>query len=116
MVANDLLQRVISTEPYLSSRSLSIYLSMPHSEVQTLALVQHALGQDKIVWVPFIPKGGRMTMVRLYKDDGEAEWERDGWGIPVVGRERREHLGPRDDGALLYSLTLFCAGSNSVSR
>lgn len=98
MAADDLLQRMISTEPYLSSRSLSIYLSMPHSEVQTLALVQHALAEDKIVWVPFIPKGGRMTMVRLYKDDGEVEWERDGWGIPVVGRERRNHLGPRDDG------------------
>lgn len=76
---------------------------MPHSEIQTLPLVRHALEQGKQVYVPLIPAQGRMTMVRLYDDDGGSGtgdgWERDRWGIPIVGPERPAGQGRREDGA-----------------
>lgn len=69
---------------------------MTHSEVSTLPIIAHALNEGKRVFVPYIPKGGRMSMVRVYEGD-DLDAHRDGWGIPVVGLERADG-SKREDG------------------
>ena len=74
-------------------------MSMTHSEINTLPIIAHALKAGKRVFVPFIPKGGRMSMVRVYEGEEESlESERDGWGIPVVEETRTEGGERREDG------------------
>jgi 5-formyltetrahydrofolate cyclo-ligase len=71
---------------------------MPTSEVYTLPIIAHALANGKRVFVPYIPKGGAMSMVRVYDGEDLAS-NRDGWGIPVVGLDR-EDGSKREDGEL----------------
>jgi 5-formyltetrahydrofolate cyclo-ligase len=62
---------------------------MPHSEIDTLPIVAHALSQGKRVFVPHIPEGGRMRMLQVYEGEN-LDAQRDKWGIPVVGLERED--------------------------
>ncbi|KAL7414028.1 hypothetical protein BDY24DRAFT_387304 [Mrakia frigida] len=94
-----LLNYLLSSPIYTSSRSLSVYLSMPHSEIQTLPLIADALSKGKRVFVPFIPKGGHMSMVRVYEGEDLGS-NRDNWGIPVVGLEREDGSKREDANSL----------------
>ena len=98
LAATGLLQYLLSSPIYTSSRSLSVYLSMPHSEIQTLPIISDALSKGKRVFVPFIPKGGHMSMVRVYEGE-DLDSNRDNWGIPVVRLEREDGT-KREDGEL----------------
>jgi 5-formyltetrahydrofolate cyclo-ligase len=96
-------------EPYRAARSISVFLSMPGSEIQTDAIVRDALAAGKDVYVPYLHRssippadGGParvMDMVRLRDVADYETLKPDRWGIPSVDpdtvHERRRIL---DDG------------------
>lgn len=98
---------LVAWKPYRDATRVSIFLSMPAAEVQTDAIVRHALACGKQVFVPYLhrpPPGSadaparRMDMVSLA---GLADYESlrpDRWGIPsvdpaTVDRRRRVLAG-----------------------
>jgi 5-formyltetrahydrofolate cyclo-ligase len=74
-LAESVTNKLLSHPFYLSSRSISIYLSMPKSEIQTEVIVSNALGSNKKVYIPYCPiskrKEREMRMLRL--KEGEIE-------------------------------------------
>lgn len=96
-------------KPYQDANRISIYLSMPSAEVQTDAIVRHALGQGKQVFVPYLHKSTLdspdtparvMDMVHLKSLQDYEGLGRDRWGIPSIDpstvHERRRILGGPD--------------------
>lgn len=77
---------------------------MPSGEIQTEAIVRHALGSGKQVFVPYIYKAQNpapntpksvMDMVDIRSIAEYDLLERDSWGIPTIKSEsvnEREHL------------------------
>lgn len=77
---------------------------MPTGELQTDAIVRHALGSGKQVFVPYLfkpsnpPPGtpkSMMDMVDLRSLSDYDSLKRDSWGIPTIGAdtvEEREHV------------------------
>ncbi|KAI9171040.1 putative 5-formyltetrahydrofolate cyclo-ligase [Paramyrothecium foliicola] len=95
--------------PYQNAQRVSIYLSMPAAEIQTDALVRHALESGKHVFVPYLHKSPFQTldtparvmdMVQLKDIQDYEGLARDRWGIPSVDPatvgERRRVLGEPD--------------------
>ena len=93
---------------YQSARSISVYLSMPASEVTTGSIVLSALEQGKIVYVPYLHKDTAdglpktlMDMVTLRSKEDYQGLKPDGWGIPTITRssiaERKRCLGEQDE-------------------
>lgn len=93
-------------QPYQDARRLSIYLSMPAAEIQTDAIVRHALGSGKQVFVPYLYRAVAqapdtqsrvMDMVHLRDLQDYESLKRDRWGIPSVDpssvEERQRILG-----------------------
>jgi 5-formyltetrahydrofolate cyclo-ligase len=92
--------------PYKEARRISVYLSMPGGEIQTDAIVRHALSSGKQVFVPFLFKSHLgspgtpsriMDMVQLNSIADYESLEPDKWGIPsidpVTVNRRRSVLG-----------------------
>ncbi|KAF5569250.1 5-formyltetrahydrofolate cyclo-ligase [Fusarium phyllophilum] len=80
-------------QPYKDARRVSIYLSMPTAEVQTDAIVRHALSAGKQVFVPYLHKSPFQTpdtparvmdMVHLKDVQDYESLKLDKWGIPSV--------------------------------
>lgn len=79
--------------PYAAAKRVSVFLSMPTGEIQTDAIVRHALESGKEVFIPYLHKNPVtspglparvMDMVRL-EDLGDYEsLKPDRWGIPSV--------------------------------
>ncbi len=83
---------IISLPQYQSAQRLSIYLSMPSSEIQTSSLVSHALQNNKKVFVPYIhhpPTSPRkvIDLLRLSSLADYSSLSRDSWGIPTLAKE-----------------------------
>ncbi|KAK0701684.1 hypothetical protein B0T26DRAFT_660180 [Lasiosphaeria miniovina] len=80
-------------KPYVDAKRVSVFLSMPGGEIQTDAIVRHALASGKEVFVPYLHKNllaspdlppRVMDMVRL-SDLGDYEsLKPDRWGIPSI--------------------------------
>lgn len=96
-------------KPYQDANRISIYLSMPAAEVQTDAIVRHALGEGKQVFVPYLHKSSLdipdtppriMDMVHLKSVQDYESLARDRWGIPSIDpstvHERQRILGGPD--------------------
>lgn len=90
---NNIFSAIRTFQPYVDAQNISIYLSMPRGEVQTTAIVSHALESGKNVFVPYLHKpklpfshkpGRVMDMVRLKDLQDYHSLERDKWGIPSV--------------------------------
>ncbi|KAM3443321.1 hypothetical protein MY4824_000624 [Beauveria thailandica] len=96
----DILQ---ASKEYREAKRISIYLAMPAAEVQTDAIVRHALDAGKQVFVPYLHRSTLsepgtpariMDMVQLRSIQDYESLGRDRWGIPsiddaaVAGRER----------------------------
>lgn len=114
-----------SLKPYVDSRSISIYLSMPEGEIQTDAIVRDALTAGKHVFVPYLHRvplhaqpgtpARVMDMVRLKNIQDYECLQRDRWGIPSIDpatvHERQRVLGggggPGVDESELASLDLI---------
>jgi 5-formyltetrahydrofolate cyclo-ligase len=91
-------------KPYQEAKRIGIYLSMPAAELQTDALVRHALGAGKQVFVPYLFKRSDpppdtpksvMDMVDLRSLSDYDSLKRDSWGIPTIGADtvhHREHV------------------------
>lgn len=95
---------VTSFKPYQDAKRIGVYLSMPTGEVQTDAIVRHALQSGKQVFVPYLHKAQNppldtprsvMEMVDLQSLSDYESLERDSWGIPTISPDtvdRREHV------------------------
>lgn len=78
---------------YQDAKRISIYLAMPAAEVQTDAIVRHALGTGKQVFVPYLYKSTLsipdspariMDMVHLKSIQDYESLARDKWNIPSI--------------------------------
>ncbi|KAH6996144.1 hypothetical protein BKA56DRAFT_666396 [Ilyonectria sp. MPI-CAGE-AT-0026] len=91
-------------KPYQDATHISVYLSMPSAEVQTDAIVRHALAAGKQVFVPYLHKSTLqipdaparvMDMVRLANLQDYESLKLDSWGIPSVDPatvHQRQHI------------------------
>ncbi|KAE8450517.1 hypothetical protein EG329_006248 [Mollisiaceae sp. DMI_Dod_QoI] len=86
-------KNITSSKLYREARRIGIYLSMPTGEVQTDAIVRHALKSGKQVFVPYLHKAqypppdtprSVMDMVDLRSLLDYESLERDSWGIPTI--------------------------------
>lgn len=67
---------------------------MPASEAQTELLVQHALQDEKSVFVPYLhkPEGEKRKVMEMLRLESTDALEKDAWGIPSLsGVEGREN-------------------------
>lgn len=96
-------------KPYKDAGRISIYLSMPAAEVQTDAIVRHALDAGKQVFVPYLHRSPLetsdtparvMDMVRLQSIQDYESLQLDRWGIPSIDpatvHDRQRILGGPD--------------------
>ncbi|OAQ69050.1 5-formyltetrahydrofolate cyclo-ligase [Pochonia chlamydosporia 170] len=96
-------------KPYLDAKRISVYLSMPSGEIQTDAIVRHALDSGKQVFIPYLHKSPLetpntplrvMDMVHLKSIQDYESLQLDRWGIPSVDpatvHERQRILGGPD--------------------
>ncbi|CRK32392.1 hypothetical protein BN1723_014614, partial [Verticillium longisporum] len=95
--------------PYLNAERVSIFLSMPSGEIQTDAIVRHALSSGKQVFIPYLHKSPLgendapsrvMDMVRLRDLQDYESMQPDKWGIPSIDpttiKDRQRILGGPD--------------------
>ncbi|KAK1256217.1 hypothetical protein MKX07_008476 [Trichoderma sp. CBMAI-0711] len=91
--SNTIFETLKSFKPYQDARRISIYLSMPAAEIQTDAIVRHALTSGKQVFVPYLHKSPLdepgtparvMDMVQLRDVRDYDGLQRDSWGIPSI--------------------------------
>ncbi|CAK7198807.1 hypothetical protein SEUCBS139899_001473 [Sporothrix eucalyptigena] len=98
---------------FATARRVAVFLSMPTAEVQTDAIVRHALAAGKQVFVPYLHKpavavsAGNyipsrvMDMVQLHDMADYESLARDKWGIPSVSADsvqsRPRVLGDDED-------------------
>jgi 5-formyltetrahydrofolate cyclo-ligase len=99
-----LFKKLVSFKPYQDAKRIGIYLSMPSSEIQTDAIVRHALDSGKQVFVPYLHKAvspppdtpkSVMEMVDVCSISDYDSLTRDSWGIPTIAAEtvnEREHI------------------------
>lgn len=100
---NAVFEALSKFKPYQDANRIGIYLSMPTGELQTDAIVNHALDTGKQVFVPYLYKpkttpdgtpASVMDMVKLHGPSDLGSLARDKWGIPTIssdsleGRER----------------------------
>ncbi|KWU41589.1 nagb/rpia/CoA transferase-like protein [Rhodotorula sp. JG-1b] len=88
------IDRLVSSASYRSAASISCYLSLPHSEVQTDSLIHDALAQGKHVYVPYCPVEDKTTMrmVRLRDTNHFDGLRPNRWGIREVDPNEVESL------------------------
>lgn len=110
MLGRAVFETLKTFRPYQDAQRISIFLSMPSGEIQTDAIVRHALAAGKQVYVPFLhkspfPPGEAparvMDMVRLRDLADYESLGRDKWGIPSIDAttvdERHRILGAEAD-------------------
>lgn len=106
-----LFETLTSFQPYRDAKRISVYLSMPGSEIQTDAIVRDALSSGKSVYIPFLhkthldPKESPPRVMDMVQLKGLADYEslkRDKWGIPSIDpstvNDRNRILGEGDNG------------------
>ncbi|KAK4192434.1 hypothetical protein QBC35DRAFT_373385 [Podospora australis] len=95
-------------QPFVDAKRVSVFLSMPSGEIQTDAIVRHALNSGKEVFIPYLHKNPTtspdlpvrvMDMVRLQDLADYESLTPDRWGIPsidpaTVHRRQRIFGGP----------------------
>lgn len=104
-----ILSKLLGFKPYIDASRISVFLSMPTAEVQTDAIVRHALTSGKQVFVPYLHKSPLlstdtparvMDMVRLEDIRDYESLKRDKWGIPSIDpatvHQRQRILGGPD--------------------
>jgi 5-formyltetrahydrofolate cyclo-ligase len=84
-------ERLFELPEYKTSRSVSIFLSMPAGEIATEALIQHSIQAGKDVYVPQVGKNFEQADMEMLKivDPKTADgmlcyhaWPRNKWGVP----------------------------------
>ena len=85
---------------YQKAKRLSIFLSMPEREISTTAIVENALQNGKVVFVPYLRKENKridMEMRSLLSLDDFRSLRPDAWNIPSLDPdsiEKRENAIP----------------------
>ncbi|KKA30087.1 hypothetical protein TD95_004562 [Thielaviopsis punctulata] len=105
--------------PYVEASRISIFLSMPHSEVQTQEIVRHSLQSGKMVFIPYLHKTPPhldvdvkrvMDMVHIRDLKDYESLQPDKWGIPSLDPQtvhtRNRVLGDAVEPVDLSSLDL----------
>ncbi|KAJ5095057.1 hypothetical protein N7532_007348 [Penicillium argentinense] len=86
-------QSVVATNKFLSlaeyqnAKSIAVYLSMPTGELSTRSIVQDALQSGKCVYIPYIHKPDKVSVMDMLALESMAEFESlqpDKWGIPSL--------------------------------
>lgn len=89
-------ESLVNLKAYHDAKRIGIYLSMPGGEVQTDAIVRHALKEGKQVFVPYLHKAQTpppntplsiMDMVDLRSLSDYESLKSDSWGIPTIGAD-----------------------------
>ncbi|KAH6607612.1 5-formyltetrahydrofolate cyclo-ligase, partial [Trichoderma cornu-damae] len=109
--SHTIFETLVHFKPYQDASRISVFLSMPVGEIQTDAIVRHALSSGKQVFVPYLHKSPLhepgaparvMDMVRLRDIQDYDGLERDAWGIPSIDpatvHQRQRILGGSADG------------------
>ncbi|KAI5779435.1 5-formyltetrahydrofolate cyclo-ligase [Peziza echinospora] len=88
------MQTILTLPEYLSSTRISVYLSMPHREIQTHHLLEHAFANGKEEKAVEAEKGkdkdardtppNLMDMLHLPSLSAYLSLPRDSWGIPTL--------------------------------
>ncbi|KAI1327473.1 nagb/rpia/CoA transferase-like protein [Xylariaceae sp. FL0255] len=104
-----LFKTLLNFKPYQDAKALGVFLSMPRCEIQTDAIVRHALAAGKHVFVPYLhrsrlPKGEGpariMDMVKVRDVHDYESLRHDKWGIPSVDEstvdQRQRSVGEID--------------------
>jgi 5-formyltetrahydrofolate cyclo-ligase len=95
-LGNAVFKSITSFAPYQKAKRIGVYLSMPAGEIQTDAIVRHALEAGKKVFVPYLHKAkcvspdtprSVMDMVDLRSLSDYDSLKRDSWGIPTIGAD-----------------------------
>ncbi|RDA87394.1 hypothetical protein CP532_7034, partial [Ophiocordyceps camponoti-leonardi (nom. inval.)] len=118
--SRNILDALQNFPPYRDAARISLFLSMPGAEVQTDAIVRHALGCGKRVFVPYLHKPSPdvsdaparvMDMVDLADLDDYEGLKPDRWGIPSVDpttvSRRRHALAGSPDARSVLDLMLL---------
>ncbi|EPS39040.1 hypothetical protein H072_7184 [Dactylellina haptotyla CBS 200.50] len=91
-----------SLPEYQRARSVSIYLSMPAAEIDTVPMVRDAFERGKQVYIPFThkaaqtnpqdeePTPSKMDMVSLDSLEDYQSLKRNSWGIPTPTKKSLE--------------------------
>lgn len=95
-IAGEACHQLLSLPEYKKASRISIYLSMPKSEISTRAIVLDALQEGKKVFVPYTyaasspaangPKSV-MNMLSLQSKEDYDSLRSDAWGIPTPSKE-----------------------------
>lgn len=86
-------ERLFEMPVYKESKSIGLFLSMPSHEISTDLVLQHAIQNDKTVFVPEVGKNFELSDMELIqvvlsekkRDDGKIfhhDWPRNKWKIP----------------------------------
>ncbi|RHZ88026.1 hypothetical protein Glove_26g94 [Diversispora epigaea] len=73
--------KVLTSKEYLNSKKISVYLSMPNSEISTKAIIHDIFQKDKICYVPRWNEDA-MDMVRLLSYQDYISLPVNRWNIP----------------------------------
>ncbi|KTW29982.1 5-formyltetrahydrofolate cyclo-ligase [Pneumocystis jirovecii RU7] len=70
---------------FKQSKTISVYLSMPHGEINTSNIIKESRRMGKKIYVPFID-GSNMHMLQLLDSEDPFMFARNKWGIPEPDR------------------------------
>lgn len=116
--ARRVIDRLVSSASYRSAASISCYLSLPHSEIQTDSLIHDALAQGKHVYVPYCPVEDKTTMrmVRLRDTNHFDGLRPNRWGIREVDPKEVSPSLIFSEGTILHQLATHCPGRSNRSK
>jgi 5-formyltetrahydrofolate cyclo-ligase len=95
-LATAIAKTLLSMPEYQNARRISVYLSMPAAEVQTVMIVRDALSSGKQVFIPYMyklktPQVGEptsvMDMLELESLQDYEGLQLDKWGIPTPSED-----------------------------
>eukprot|EP00543_Licmophora_paradoxa_P008769 CAMPEP_0202459388 /NCGR_PEP_ID=MMETSP1360-20130828/35203_1 /ASSEMBLY_ACC=CAM_ASM_000848 /TAXON_ID=515479 /ORGANISM="Licmophora paradoxa, Strain CCMP2313" /LENGTH=249 /DNA_ID=CAMNT_0049080439 /DNA_START=104 /DNA_END=853 /DNA_ORIENTATION=+ len=99
--SNEVWERVKKTEPYKSSKTIGMFLSMPKNEIYTYGWIEEALKEEKILFVPHVGSNFEEPDMEMFECPRRGkfyeEWPKNKWKIPEPPSEDREKLAKAGD-------------------
>lgn len=76
------LTQIIQMRCYAASHCISVYISKPTGELQTMPLINHALANGKRIFCPRVMSDGCMEMLEVSSEQEISTLPLSKWGIP----------------------------------
>ncbi|CAG8724264.1 11457_t:CDS:2 [Dentiscutata erythropus] len=89
-------EKVISSQEYLSSTHISVYLSMPKAEISTKSIIHDIFSKGKICYVPRWD-GDSMEMVKLESLKDYTSLKINKWNIPEPDHDQNRDIATQLD-------------------